>query len=69
MTNKFLDKIMSLAESDDETMLLLKQVVTPVNGEIEYYSDGTPRSVYPAYLPRLFISFKIGRTYFLLQRL
>ncbi|NDB67467.1 MAG: hypothetical protein EB015_05560 [Methylocystaceae bacterium] len=52
MANEFLNKIMSLAESDDETMLLLKQVVTPVNGEIEYYSDGTPRSVYPAYLPR-----------------
>ena len=52
MANDFLDKIMSLAESDDETMLLLKQVVTLVNGETEYFADGAPKSVYPAYMPR-----------------
>jgi hypothetical protein len=53
MENDFLNKIMSLAEDESETMLLLRQTLQlNEDGEIEYYSDGTPRSTYPAYLPR-----------------
>jgi len=52
MENDFLNKIMSLAEDESETMLLIKQVVIRgEDGEIEYFNDGAPNSSYPAYLP------------------
>jgi len=64
MANEFLNKIMSLAESDDETMLLIRQVIQPVDGEVVYFGDGTPRSVYPAYLPRR-VKIKDGESWYI----
>ena len=53
MENNFLNKIMSLAEDESETMLLIKQVVIRgEDGEIEYFNDGAPNSSYPACLPQ-----------------